>query len=75
MDSGFDEMTIWLAVILAAVLLILVGCSVGIRLARFCEELRYINMELRRCSVRERAKWRRRRRRLWLQLLIPFYDS
>lgn len=75
MNSGFDEMTIWLAVILAAVLLILVGCSVGIRLAHFCEELRYINMELRRCSVGERAKWRRRRRRLWLQLLIPFYDS
>lgn len=73
MDPVFDEMTLALIAILSLIIVILLGCSVGIRISRFCEELRYINMELNRCSIGERVKWRRRRRRLWMHLLIPFY--
>lgn len=69
----FDNIIPVLAAVLALFLLILLGCSVGLKLGRFCEELRYVNEELRRCPGSQRARWLRRRRRLWLRLLIPFY--
>ncbi len=74
MDPVFDESTLALLVILLLIIVVLLGCSLGMRISHFCEELRYVNMELDRCSIGERAKWRRRRRRrLWMRLLIPFY--
>lgn len=63
------------AVVLLAVLLfaLLLLIKILIRLNSFQEELRYINMELGRCSAHMRPKWRKRRCRLWCSLLIPFY--
>ena len=37
----------------------------------FTQELKYLNVEIRRTSGKERKYWIRRRRKLWLSL-IPF---
>lgn len=71
MDATVDPVVIIAAIALAVFLLFLVLVSVLIKLERFLEDLRYVNMEIRRSSARERKYWRRRRRRLWLSLL-PF---
>jgi len=57
----------------AVILVLMYVIRLLARLGSFLENLRYINMELGRCSVRMREKWRRRKRRLWCSLLIPFY--
>lgn len=37
----------------------------------FCRELRFLNMEIQRNHGKEKERWKRRKRRLWLSL-IPF---
>lgn len=68
MEPEIDSLTIGLAVLLVLLFLLLLGCTLWIRISRFCEALRYVNMELQRCPSGDRKKWRRRRRRLWLRL-------
>lgn len=58
--------------IIAASLLVLLLFWVVRKLRPFIEELRYINMELRRSDLREQEHWRRHRRQLWLALFDPF---
>lgn len=65
-----DELTVFLAVLLGIFFALLLGCALWVRISWFCEELRYINMELQRCSARQRPMWRRQRRRLWLWLFF-----
>lgn len=74
MDPEINELTIGLAVLLGLLFLLLLGGALWMRISRFCDELRYINMELQRCSIRERALWRRRRRRVWLRLFFLSRD-
>lgn len=62
-----------LATIIAGFLILAYVLHIVINIRGFVEDRRYIKMELRRCSDRMRPKWRRRQRRLWLRLLIPFY--
>lgn len=71
MEMPVDPIVIIAGIALIVFLLCLLLVRVLIKLERFCEDLRYINMEIRRASARERKAWRRRRRRLWLSLL-PF---
>ena len=70
MGPETSELTIVLAVLLGLLFLLLLGGSLWMRISQFCDKLRYINIELQRCSVRERALWRRRRRRLWRWLFF-----
>lgn len=72
MDST-NKIVIAVLLVVALLFALLLLIKILIRLNSFQEELRYINMELGRCSVQMRPKWRRRRRRLWCSLLIPFY--
>lgn len=63
-------------VALSALFFIVVGSAVfllfaGPWIASFRRELKYLNDEIGRNSGRERERWIRRRRRLWLSL-IPF---
>ena len=68
------EQAVFMLAMAAIGLVVLVQIiSILIRLDGFLENLRYINMELGRCSAHMRPKWLRRRRRLWCSLLIPFY--
>lgn len=62
-----------LSVVIAVLAVILWLVTIVSRLNDFLGELRYINMELGRCSARMRPKWLQRRCRLWFSLLIPFY--
>lgn len=73
MTEELTPITLILAGILALLFLILLGSALVLRISRFCSELSYVNMELRRCEASMRRAWRRRRRRLWLEFLIPFY--
>lgn len=70
MGPETSELTIVLAVLLGLLFLFLLGGSLWMRISQFCDKLRYINIELQRCPVRERALWRRRRRRLWRWLFF-----
>lgn len=72
MEQPVDILTVVAAVVLIVFFLALIGYGLITGVRRFWEELRYINLELERASPREREKWLRRRRRLWLSLL-PFY--
>ncbi len=38
----------------------------------FLDELKYLNIEIRRARGKKRQFYLRRRRRLWLSLIIPF---
>ena len=71
METPIDPIVIIAAIALGVFLLLLFVISVVLRLERFLEELRYVNMEIQRASPRERKFWLRRRRRLWL-MLLPF---
>lgn len=68
-----DNAVLALLILIVAVLVLLQLVKVLSRLGSFLDELRYINMELGRCSAQMRSRWRRRRRRLWCSFLIPFY--
>lgn len=59
---------IWSFVALAVVLLI---CRFVLGLEKFKRELRYINMEIRRTRGSERNYWKKKKRRLWLSLVLP----
>lgn len=72
MDQNNDILPT-IVLIAIAVFVLAYVVSVAGRLGDFFDELRYINMELGRCSANMRHKWHRRRRRLWYRLLIPFY--
>ena len=68
METTIDELTIFMLVLLVAFFLLLMGSAIWMRIERFREKFRYLNMELRRCSEKERPKWLQRRRKLWLWL-------
>ena len=72
MDEVGKSLTI-LTTIIVGFMIAAYILHIAISIRGFAEDLRYIKMELQRCSDRMRPKWRRRRRRLWLRLLIPFY--
>ncbi|MBR7122273.1 MAG: hypothetical protein IKC95_02335 [Oscillospiraceae bacterium] len=64
-----------LVIIFVLIVIIILACVVGVRISRFHYELRYLNIELGRCSNEDRSKWLRRRRNLWLNLFFPFYEK
>ena len=65
-----DGWAMVLAAVPVALLLLLLAGTLLVRLSRFRDELRNVNMELQRCSVRERPRWLSRRRRLWCWLFF-----
>ena len=71
---GMDSWILLAAVTVLIVVFCLMIGYIAMRVSEFMDELRYINMEIRRVGPRERAAWRRRRRRLWLSLL-PFFKE
>ena len=62
---------IWIA-IGASVMLLLWLAGFLVRLHAFKRELRYVKSEIQRNRGRERAHWEKKKRRLWMSLLIPF---
>lgn len=60
-----------LLLICCAVLGFFLLLSVALKLKSFSMELRYLNQEIARSTGKEKRRWLRRRRRLFLSLL-PF---
>lgn len=75
MEPAMNPLTICCAVLLGGIFVLLIGGALWLRIDRFCEELRYVNMELCRCADGERSRWRRYRRKLWLGLFFLRRDS
>ena len=71
--AGHEQVLSGLFVILVVIALLLLIFSR--RIMWFFQELKYINDEIRRNDGREKARWKRRKRRLFLSI-IPFvkYD-
>lgn len=69
-----DSWILLAAVVVLIIVICLLITYIAMRIGEFADELRYLNMEIRRVGPRERAAWRRRRRRLWLSLL-PFFKE
>ena len=67
--AGHEQVLSGLFVILIVVALLLLIFSR--RIMWFFQELKYLNDEIRRNDGREKARWKRRKRRLFLSL-IPF---
>lgn len=70
MGSEANGITAVLAIVLGLIFLFLLVGSILMRVQRFREKLRYIDMELERCSAHNRRLWQSRRRRLWLWLFF-----
>ena len=69
MTYSSTEIT-WLIILTVIFIVIFIGAFIS-RLVDIQRELKYINMEIKRCDDGERKIWIRRRRRLLLSLL-PF---
>ena len=67
-----DGLTIFALILLVLIFGALLIGSFSVKLSRFLEERRYINMELQRCRAGQRKYWLQKRRRSWM-LLLPFY--
>ena len=70
-ENNPDTELYWLIGIVAAFFLIIVLFGLVCFINDFSQELRYLNIEIRRTDGAERRHWIRQRRRLWLSL-IPF---
>ncbi|MBO5796991.1 MAG: hypothetical protein J6R77_01420 [Clostridia bacterium] len=66
-----DPALYWLIGFFALLLLVALVVGLAQFFNRFSKELRYLNNEIGRTRGSEQARWKRRRRRLWLSL-IPF---
>ena len=66
-----NEFLYALATLIALLFIVLLLAGLVSFLNKFCQELIYLNSEIRRTFGSERKHWKRRRRRLWLSLL-PF---
>ena len=66
-----DEMTVFLAVVIGLLVLLLLVVRAFVCFSKFSQNLRLINMEIRRTEGSERLRWKRRKKRLLLSLL-PF---
>ena len=62
-------------VLLAAALLLILIFAFMVRLESFREEMDYIDLELQRSSADGKKYWKKKKRQLWLSLLIPFYKG
>lgn len=60
---------------LSILLMLILIFAFFLRLESFREELDYIELELQRCSEQSKKHWKKKKRQLWLSLLIPFYKS
>lgn len=75
MDNTMGEtLVIILFSIFAAFLVIVLVLSIARRLQYFSKRLRYLKLEIRRTSGRERKYWIRKKRKLWLSWL-PFFHE
>jgi len=70
-ENNLDTELYWLIGIVAVFILILLLFGLVSFINDFSQELRYLNIEIRRTDGAERRHWIRQRRRLWLSL-IPF---
>jgi hypothetical protein len=61
----------WVIGFVACFFLVVIIISLVSFFDTFVQELKYMNIEIRRTSGAERKRWIRQRRRLWLSL-IPF---
>lgn len=75
MNQNELKIELVLIIAIALVALVILACVVCVRICNFCEQLRYLNMELERCSYKDREKWRQRRQDLWLNLFFPFHKK
>ena len=70
MNTEMDSLTITMIVVLALLFGSLLTAKI-VQWVRFARgELNYINMELKRCSSRERKYWKREKRRVWMNILF-----
>ncbi len=72
MDNiNFLDAAIW---ILAGVVALVLAVALIKRISDFVAQLRYLNHEIQRAHGSNRQHYLRRRRRLWLSLLLFFPD-
>ncbi|MBP3706774.1 MAG: hypothetical protein J6J13_05975 [Clostridia bacterium] len=62
---------IWIIIIALFLFLIFVGALIS-WIVDLSRELKYINMEIKRCDGKEKKMWIKRKRRLFLAF-IPFF--
>ena len=66
-----DTLTIVFAALVGAIILALLLIKFASWLTEFQMELKYLNNEIERTTGKERQRWIKQRRRLWLSV-IPF---
>ena len=64
-----DSTSLYLLIVIGALMLIFLVVNVAMWLQGFCKELDYLNREIARTSGEEREHWKRRKRRLLLSLI------
>ncbi len=72
MLNEIDSTTGTLLIILGLFFAIILLVGIVTKLNRFTNELRYINMEIKRNTGSQKKLWQKEKRRLWLSLL-PFF--
>jgi len=72
MPDNETQITLYVLIAVIATIIFIILFIKGVFFfISFKKELRLINMEIRRTEGKERERWLRRKRRLWLSI-IPF---
>lgn len=72
MPNEIDSTTGMLLIVLGLLFAIILLIGIVTKLNRFTNELRYINMEIKRNTGSQKKHWQKEKRLLWLSLL-PFF--
>ena len=70
MLNEIDSTTGTLLIVLGSFFAILLLIGIVTKLNQFSNELRYINMEIKRNIGSQKKYWQKEKRRLWLSLLL-----